>query len=152
MTEPLNKIVSPKMLAFALLFAVLAQVTQLSLPIDLVINTARIGMFERKASGDIIFVGVDDKSLQASENGNFSRREHAKLIDTINQAGARRLFVDFTYVNSKANGDLQIVADAVKRMDDRIVLATRPFDDPVTGESTDFDQDPIFGKKAQWGS
>lgn len=147
-----SQIISVRSLLLSMLVAGLVGLAGISLPIDLVINAARIAMFDHKASGDIILVGVDDKSLQASENGAFSRREHAKLIDRINAAGARRLLVDFTYVNSKAKGDLKVVADAVKRMDDRIVMATRPFDDPVSGKTVDFAQDPIFGEKAKWGS
>jgi EAL domain-containing protein (putative c-di-GMP-specific phosphodiesterase class I)/CHASE2 domain-containing sensor protein len=147
-----TKMLSVKTLLTWLLVCALIGVSGISMPIELVIDGLHANLFQRKASGNIIFVGVDDKSLQASENGNFSRREQAKLIDTLNAAGVRRLFIDFTYTSDKANGDLQTVADAVKRMDNRIVMATRIFDDPVTGKPKDSPRNEIFGDRTVWGT
>lgn len=147
-----NKMISVRSLLTWMVVCALIGLSGISQPIDLAVDFLQSKTFERKASGDIIFVGVDDKSLQASENGNFSRREQARLIDAINDAGARRLFVDFVYTNNTKNGDLKLVADAVKRMDNRIVMATRPFDDPVTGKSLDAPHNAIFGDRAIWGS
>lgn len=147
-----SKMISARTLLAWWLVCALIGLAELSKPLDIVIDGVHAKIFERKASGDIIFVGVDDKSLQASENGNFSRREQGKLIDALNAAGVRRLFVDFTYTNDQSNGDLRAVADAVKRMDDRVVMATRIFDDPVTGETQDSPRNAIFGDRAVWGS
>jgi EAL domain-containing protein (putative c-di-GMP-specific phosphodiesterase class I)/CHASE2 domain-containing sensor protein len=47
-----------------------------------------------KASGDIIFVAIDDRSLREVGRWPWSRRHHARIIDKLSEAGAKRTFVD----------------------------------------------------------
>ena len=58
------------------------------------LRTARNKLHVHKASGDIIFVAIDDRSLREVGRWPWSRRHHAKIIDRLSGAGAKRTFVD----------------------------------------------------------
>ena len=47
-----------------------------------------------KASGDIVFVAIDDHSLREVGRWPWSRRYHARIIDRLSEAGAKRTFID----------------------------------------------------------
>jgi len=116
-------IISWRTICLSLLLAVIAGLSSVAEPIDRVIEAAVGRVAWRPVSGEIVVVALDDKTMAQALRGDFSAAQHARVINAIDRAGARRLFVDFTYERRQNDRDLPLLTDAVKRMKNRIVLA-----------------------------
>lgn len=113
--------------------------------------TGRLG--QRAVSGDIVVVGIDDRTLGGMPGGRFSRREHARVIEAINKAGARRLMVDSYYQNQGRNAETSELANAVHKMGNRIILGVSTKSVPGTDRLLSIFPDPyIVGEHAQLAS
>ena len=58
------------------------------------LRAARNSLHTHKASGDIVFVAIDDKSLREVGRWPWSRRHQARIIDRLSEAGAKHTFLD----------------------------------------------------------
>lgn len=116
-------IISWRTIGLSLLLAVVAGLSSVAEPIDRVIEAAVGRLAWRPVSGDIVVVALDDRTMAHALRGDFSAAQHARVINAIDRAGARRLFVDFTYERRQSDRDLPLLTDAVKRMKSRIILA-----------------------------
>ncbi|WP_422060114.1 CHASE2 domain-containing protein [Sphingopyxis sp.] len=116
-------IISWRTICLSLLLSVAAGLSSVAEPIDRVIEAAVGRLAWRPVSGEIVVVALDDKTMAQASRGDFSAAQHARVIDAVDRARARRLFVDFTYERRQNDRDLPLLTGAVKRMKDRIVLA-----------------------------
>ena len=116
-------IISWRTIALSLLLSIAAGLSSVAEPIDRVIEAAVGRLAWRPVSGQIVVVALDDKTMAQALRGDFSAAQHARVINAINDAQAKRLFVDFTYERRQNDRDLPLLTDAVKRMQGRIVLA-----------------------------
>src|SRR3990170_54905 len=71
-------------------------------PLEDALRVGRNGLHPHAASGDIVLVGVDDRSLLEIGNWPWPRKHHAQMVDRLTQMGARRIFYD---VNFSFKGD-----------------------------------------------
>jgi EAL domain-containing protein (putative c-di-GMP-specific phosphodiesterase class I)/CHASE2 domain-containing sensor protein len=76
------------------------------LPEDM-LRTSRNKLHPHKASGDIVLVAIDDDSLRAIGRWPWPRRHYAELITKLDEAGAKRTFLDIVF-----NGRSDPVDDA----------------------------------------
>lgn len=116
-------IVSWRTFALSLLLGIVVGVAYIGEPIDRVVEAAVGRLAWRPVSGDIVVVALDDKTIEQSVRGDFSMAQHARLVDAINAAGAKRLFIDFTYERRQNDRELPLLTAAVKRMKNRVILA-----------------------------
>ena len=95
------------------------------------LRVARNSFHKHNASGDIVILTIDDKSLHEIGNWPWPRRTDAQLIDRLTAAGAKRIFFDvnFSFVSNPA--DDAAFADAIKRSK-RVTLFARPKSGPVS--------------------
>lgn len=107
----------------SLLFTVLAALSAAASPIDRLIEIAIGNAAWRPVSGDIVVVGIDDKTLQSITNENMTVPLHTAVIEKLNQSGARRLFIDFSYEGRIDDPSFDALASAVRKMGSRAVLA-----------------------------
>ena len=145
-------IISWRTLGLSLLLAIVVGFSSIGEPIDRVYDAAVGRVAYRPVSGDIVVVGVDDRSVARSPDGRFSRTDAAALIDAVNKAGPRRLFVDFDYQRREGDTGLAQVAAAVRRMGDRVVLAVSTRSAPGKDQLVTHFPDPTFGDAAQRAS
>ena len=122
-------IISWRTIALSLLLSVAAGLSAITEPIDRIIEAAVGSVAWRPVSGDTVVVGLDDRTMQAVENKDFDVSHHAQLISAIDASPAKRLFVDFSYERRLKDRDFPQLANAVRDMGQRIVLA-------VPGSST----------------
>lgn len=106
----------------------------------------------RNVSGDIVVVGVDDRTLGESRGGEFTRRDHAALIRAVDRAGPKRLFIDFDYQRPDNYGGLEGIATAVRDMGSRVVLAVPTRSVPGSDQRVTIFPDASFGKQATQAS
>ncbi|ALJ11413.1 EAL domain-containing protein [Sphingopyxis macrogoltabida] len=116
-------IVSWRTFGLSLLLSVIVGVTGVALPIDRVVESALGSIAWRPVSGETVVVAVDDKTLAAVDDQDFTAANHAQLIRAIDKAGVHRLFVDFSYERRVRDPGFGEMAAAVKAMEDRIILA-----------------------------
>ena len=84
--------------AFAIFAALaVASVFGLLRPIDRVLGDLRMASSMRDASGEIVYVAIDDRSLKEVGRWPWPRSLHATLLDRLTQAGAQDVFFDIDF-------------------------------------------------------
>ncbi|MBE1527409.1 EAL domain-containing protein (putative c-di-GMP-specific phosphodiesterase class I)/CHASE2 domain-containing sensor protein [Sphingopyxis sp. OAS728] len=116
-------IISWRSIGLSLLLSVVVGLTAVSEPIDRVIEAAIGRVAWRPVPDDIVVVALDDRTLAEVAGRDFSMTRHAQLVDAIDRAGAKRLFIDFTYDRREKDADFPFLTKAVQRMGNRAVLA-----------------------------
>ncbi len=94
------------------------------------LRVARNDFHKHAASGDIVIVGIDDKSLREVGNWPWPRRKDAQLIDRLADAGAKKVLVDLNLAYRSHGEDDQILAQSIQRSG-RVVLFTRTKSGPA---------------------
>ena len=79
------------------------------------LRAARNRLHVHPASGDIVIVGIDDRSLSEIGSWPWPRRHYAQLAEQLTQGGAKRIFFDVTFDGPSNPRDDQILADALER-------------------------------------
>jgi EAL domain-containing protein (putative c-di-GMP-specific phosphodiesterase class I)/CHASE2 domain-containing sensor protein len=112
----------------ALLFGLL----DLGRPIENILYVARTQTMQHKASGNIVIVGIDERSLERIPQIPWPRRLHAEIADRLSAMGADRIFYDLDFsLPSRAEDDAAFAA-ALGRLKGRGTLALRFLIDPLT--------------------
>ena len=83
------------------------------LPED-VLRTSRNSLHPHQASGDIVVVSVDERSLRQFGRWPWPRRQHAEMIDRLSEAGARRIFFDVLLESASEAKDDKALAEAAR--------------------------------------
>ena len=104
----------------AVLAGLLCGVTALSQPIDFVLRGIQFKLHSRPVSSDIVVVGVDDATLASSGTNGFDRADAARTLDSIRNAGAKRVFVDFIYNRPAPDGETRLLERSISRWDKNI--------------------------------
>jgi EAL domain-containing protein (putative c-di-GMP-specific phosphodiesterase class I)/CHASE2 domain-containing sensor protein len=112
------------------------------------LRASRNGLHWHKASGDIVLVKVDDDSLRQVGRWPWPRRRFAELTDRLTDAGAKRIFFDFSFFGPTTPQDDRLFADAMKRSQ-RVVLPVRARYGPGSGNEQDALPLPMFAKSAR---
>lgn len=133
-------------LLWACLLSLICGTIEFGLPLEDMLRHARNRLRPQKASGDIVVVGIDGRSLNEVKRWPWPRAYHAQMIDTLNKAGAKRIFFDFTFdANSDPVNDMAMV-QALKRAPQKVFLATRFVVDQSSGQRTDHVSIPEFAR------
>ncbi|WP_309661233.1 EAL domain-containing protein [Sphingomonas sp.] len=101
------------------------------LPEDL-LRSGRNSLHLHKASGDIVFVSIDDPSLRDVGRWPWPRQYHAQITDKLMAAGANRVFFDVMFENRSNPTDDAIFVESLKRSG-RVTLPIRLRSGPDTG-------------------
>jgi EAL domain-containing protein (putative c-di-GMP-specific phosphodiesterase class I)/CHASE2 domain-containing sensor protein len=88
------------------------------------LRVVRNGFHRHSASGDIVLLTIDDKSLHEIGNWPWPRRTDGQLVDRLTAAGARRIFFDVNFSFRSNAVDDDAFADAIERSG-RVTLFTR---------------------------
>ena len=116
-----------------------------------VLRTGRNSLHWHKASGDIVLVKIDNSSLRQIGRWPWPRREHAKLVDQLTAAGAKRIFMDVQFYDRSNPEDDRLFAQALARSG-RVILAARGATDLLTSSAKDEPPLGIFTEHARLGS
>ena len=76
----------------------------------------------RPASGEIVIVAIDRKSLDSLGSWPWPRRHHAKALDRLKSAGAYQIALDIDFSGRTNAADDQALADAIGRANGKVVL------------------------------
>lgn len=146
-------IISWRSFALSVLLCIVVGVSSLAEPLDMMVESV-IGRFgSRPVTGEIVMVGLDDRTLGSVPGGRFSRADHAKVIEAVNRAGARRLVVDFYYQKQERDQETPRLAAAIRDMGNRIILAVSTKTVPGTNRLLSIFPDPdVVGRQTRLAS
>ncbi|MHA4835491.1 EAL domain-containing protein [Sphingopyxis sp. MSC1_008] len=142
-------IISWRSIALSLLLSVVVGLLAVAEPIDRIAESAVGWNAWRPVSGDTVILALDDKTMNAVEDRDFNVLHHAKLIGAVDATPAKRLFVDFSYDRRLKDRDFPKLANAVRHMGKRIVLAVPGNNTEGTTTVVNNWPDPAFGTEAK---
>ncbi len=91
-------------------------------PLDRVLFEQRLSLLTRPASGSLVVVEIDARSIQELETWPWPRRYHAQVIDRLLAAGAQQIAIDIDFsARSNATEDAALAA-AIARAGSRLIL------------------------------
>src|SRR3546814_7464606 len=100
-------IISWRSFALSVLLCVVVRLSTLAEPLDMFVEAAIGRLGNRPVSGDIVVVALDERSLLMATGADFTPTLHAKVVDAVNDAGAKRLFLDLAYRSEEHPPELQ---------------------------------------------
>ena len=115
------------------------------------LRVARNNAHRNDASGQIVIIGIDDKSLREVGRWPWPRSQHALLTDTLSDAGAKRIFFDIVIDGPTNQQDDQALAVAIEKSG-RVYLPVRNRSGIDQGSELDSKPMPQFARHAQLGS
>lgn len=145
-------IISWRTIVLSLLLSLAVGLSGIAIPIDRILGAAAANMANRPVSGDIVVVALDDRTLALSPNANFSMTQYAKAIEAIDNAGAKRVFIDFYFDRRENDKDFAQFTKAIRRMGNRAVLAVATKAVPGTDRNRSIFPSAAFGPEARRAS
>ena len=107
-----------------IIFIGLIALSGLARLIDKSLGDARFKLNKIDASGDIVLIAIDAKSLQEIKKWPWPRSLHAQLIDKLQKAGAAEIAFDIDFSATTFEKEDQALEDALKRANGSIILPT----------------------------
>ncbi|CAM3032750.1 hypothetical protein SPAN111604_00350 [Sphingomonas antarctica] len=126
-----------RMLIWALAIGLFAGWSEIGAPLDSGLWSLRNRYFNRPASGQIVVVAVDDKSIAEIGQWPWPRTVHAKLVDRLRAAGADHIYFDITFRNKSTRAEDDAFAAALDRARGKVSLVTFRSLDSVARTSTE---------------
>ena len=83
-----------------------------------------------KASGDIVLVAIDDRSLRDLGQWPWARRHHAGLTAKLTEAGANRIFFDVNFAGRSTATDDALLAKAINQAPTVVLPVSARFGTP----------------------
>ena len=112
------------------------------------LRVARNSFHQHQASGQIVIVKIDDKSLREYGNWPWPRRHHAKLVDGLAARGVKGIFFDINFSYPSGQADDRAFAEALKRAG-TVTLAARFKAGPSEGTKLEALPLPLFSDHAK---
>ena len=91
--------------------------------IDNALQDLRHKIDGRPATGEVILVDIDTRSLRAIDVWPWPRSLHGALVDRLVADGAERIAFDIDFSSRSTDIEDRTFADALARSDGRVVLA-----------------------------
>ena len=131
-------------LIVSLLIALLIGISDFGKPAELGLQIGRDALRQTAASGDIVVIGLDDRSAKLFGNFPWARRYDAALIDKLRTMGAKTIVVDRALAYRTNPDDDAALAAAFDRANGEIWLSVRFVEDPISGKRSPLLPQPIF--------
>lgn len=121
--------------------------------LDDLLRVQRDTIRRHDASGDIVVIAIDDRSLAGLTKWPWPRQLHADLVNALDGLGARQIVFDINFYapSSPPEGDKALAA-AIRHAAGKVTLAARYTIDPLTEHRTDYLPLDTFRKNAKLAS
>jgi EAL domain-containing protein (putative c-di-GMP-specific phosphodiesterase class I)/CHASE2 domain-containing sensor protein len=116
------------------------------------LRVIRNAVHPTNASGDIVMIGIDDRSLRDLGEWPWPRARHAELIDHATQLGARKIFMDSLHEGPTDQRNDEALANALARSGRVVMPARERFGAKDESEVLDGMPMPMFAKHVDLAS
>ncbi len=113
-----------RILGWSTLAALLIGVLEFAQPVDDYLRMVRNMVRAKSPSGQIVVVGIDDRSVEQIGAWPWPRRRYAELIDRLSADGVDRIFFDLFFSSRSSAYDDAALRDALRRSG-KVYLAAR---------------------------
>jgi diguanylate cyclase len=137
-----------KILTWATMIGLVCGVINFGEPFENSLRAVRNKLAPREASGDIVIVSIDDRSVAELDQWPLPRRYHAQIIDQLNALGAKKIVFDINFDGRSNPVDDALFEQSLTRAQGKVTLAVMRTVDPVTGEVRGLTTIPEFGRHA----
>lgn len=110
--------------AVILTLVILLSATGVFAPVTLGLVDVWFKSFGRPASGDVVVVQIDARSLMELDTWPWPRGRHAELLDRLSGAGADVVAFDIDFSSGSAPAEDAALAQAIARAAGKVVLAS----------------------------
>jgi EAL domain-containing protein (putative c-di-GMP-specific phosphodiesterase class I)/CHASE2 domain-containing sensor protein len=138
-----------KALVLALVVGLVFGVAQVGEPLENMIKVVRNKVRSHPASGSIVLVAIDDRSVGETGTSHLNGSQLASLVRQADSAGARQIYLDAELGNvgsAEQSADLESALDGARA---RILLPARFSINPVSQERTAYLPPARFARHAQ---
>ena len=106
-------------------------------PLEDKLRIARNAIRQQPASGEVVIIGVDAKSLSRLTTWPLPRKTQAALVQRLDQLGPRKIFYDLDFSRRSNPEEDRLFASALAEAKSEVVLQIKFDIDPATGKRTD---------------
>ncbi|HEX5184377.1 MAG TPA: EAL domain-containing protein [Allosphingosinicella sp.] len=126
-----------RMLLWALAIGLLVGFAGLGAPLDGFMRSTRNALARHSASGRIVVVAIDDKSVQQLAEWPLPRGIYADVADRLDRLGARKILFDIDFSSRSAPDEDKALEKVFTRLGRKVTLPVQIVSDPVTKVRTD---------------
>jgi EAL domain-containing protein (putative c-di-GMP-specific phosphodiesterase class I)/CHASE2 domain-containing sensor protein len=124
-------------LLWAALIGLVFGLIQFGQPLEDVLRALRNAMRPHEASGEIVVVAIDERSIESLSDWPWPRSRYAALIDRLDAAGAREIAFDVGFSTRTNPDEDRSMARAIERARGKVILPIRQVLDPASGRVGD---------------
>ncbi|MFN9162958.1 MAG: CHASE2 domain-containing protein [Alphaproteobacteria bacterium] len=121
-------------------------------PLSLALRDFWFGVFKRPASGEIVLVHMDSRSIQELRNWPWPRSHYGDVVDKLNDAGADLIAFDVDFSSPSQPDQDKAFAGAIERAAGKVLLASLV--QPLSADRNELTMSmplDIFLENALWG-
>jgi EAL domain-containing protein (putative c-di-GMP-specific phosphodiesterase class I)/CHASE2 domain-containing sensor protein len=148
----MKRILSPgpiRALVLALLVGLVFGIGDVGEPLEKTMQVARNKLRNHPASGAIVLVAIDDRSVGEIGSAQWNGSQLAGLVRRVDAAGARRIHLDAELGNSGSPGQAAELEGALAGARAPILLPARFSINPVSGARSDYRPPARFARHAR---
>ena len=100
------------------------------------LQNLRFRVVQRRASGDVVLVAIDSKSLRALGDWPYAEQRYAAAVESLAKAGSRRIALAVTLPSQSIPAEHRVLANALEQTRPAVVVSAvhAPGDDDLAGE------------------
>lgn len=126
-----------RILVISLAAVLLMGVVGILSPLDSTMQISRNKLRLHDASGSVVVVALDDRSIEDMGALPWPRARIGALAERVRAAGARRIFLDVDLSTAGKRADDRALEKALRRLGPGLLLPARVTVDPATGKRTE---------------
>jgi len=134
---------------WAAIISLLCGAIEFGEPVEEYMKITRNRVRQQNASGQIVVVGIDDKSLKELEAWPWPRGQHAKLAESLAELGAKRIFFDVDFSQRSQPSEDRKLARTLAQLGRKVTLPSFVIVDPETKARTEIEPLPEFRRHAR---
>lgn len=121
-----------RILFWTTLIGLIVGVIEAAHPVEAVLQTVRNTVRSHPASGEIVMVAIDDRSISEVGQWPWPRSHHARLIRNLDALGAGKILLDIEFSSRSSPKEDEALGRALASLDTPAVVAVTQTEDPVT--------------------
>lgn len=100
-------------------------------PLDNFLRTVRNTIRSHPASGEVVIIAIDDRSIDKLDKWPWPRARYAEMVDRLRELGAQQVAFEPSFSGTGNPTDDKLFEQALARFDGHVVLPARFVTDPV---------------------